>query len=469
MEYTIDGLSYASRGEINCAHGSGDSEEKWSIQILVGPDGQEYLFNEDSGKQWLYRRVDEPKWSNSLVAKVHETSDIDVAKGGGYSFTDTCIQWVGLQERFLDAKPPFTETAQAMVMDPTGPDPAFFMSVALTKNPSGELFSARFPAEQLPQHPLAGTNLSPVSRLLEFGGAACWAALLGYGAATGASFPLTAFWWLGPIVVMFWLFMSRSNSAHALVRMVGGAFMIHFATHGVDVYLAQSWDEGQAIAFESLRGAGLFAALFLLRLAWLRGYSVAADGGVTGGGCAWLVFMAGILVVSGIAEFSYFPWFSWYAGTVPWGFVWPCFLAWGVFTKWEDYKDVAIDKRDMRSALCRVADVLEAGLDATAARCQEMAPQCDDLEDAVQISNDPGVVSLLALGPGFHALRDAIKNLESVDLSELTDSERQLLDSDLKTAGKDLKAILADFRSWGSQGVQYQSVRVSPFLLTYGQ
>ena len=252
-------------------------------------------------------------------------------------------------------------------------------------------------------------------------------------------------------------------------RLIGAAFLIHFSTHGLDVYLSQDWEEMRGIAFESTRAALLIAVLLIFRMTWVRGYCVLADGSSFGGGCSWGVFLVGISCFSLSQDFSYFPWFAWYSGSLPWGLIWPIALALGIWVSWEDYKLVPMEAKSMRSSLFKIVEALDDGVEATQSRAEELASLADDLNDALRISNDPVVVSLVQCGPDFLKLKEALQRLMELDLSDLTESEFKLIEQDLKIMRADLKALLERFRSLGSSSFSVESLRVSSFLLTRGR
>ena len=465
LSYKIDDTEYSSFGTLKCSHGSGDNQESWEYTVLRDQEKRKFLLGEDKGKWSLYKEI-QMGWSQSLVDMTHEDCPTDYLEGPGISRRDTTMTWVRLKEPFNEAEAPFQESSEAMVIDPKG-KPRIFMVVPLViESEDNQYLSARFPAEKHPRKQIENTRLSPLAKSMEFVGGGTLVALLLWGAATATSLPLTAFWWLGALsMVCTWL-MERRAVLHGLCRLIAGAFFIHFATHGVDVFLSQDWEEVRGIAFESTRAAILVTLLMVLRVAWLRAYAVLTDGGLLGGGCAWWTFVAGVSLVSMSEGFSYFPYFAWYAGTTPWGFIWPFFLALGIFHDWEDYKTAPLSKRAIKSSLYKLAEALEQGLEGVGPRAETLAARCDDLEDAVKISNDMAVVGLLGFGPGFVRLRDALNQLKDMDLDQLAPSETELVNEDLKTTGRDLEEILEKFRLWGTSKFSSGSLRVSAFLLT---
>lgn len=462
--YKIDDREYSKHGTVKCRHGSGDSEETWQYTVLCDQENTRYLLGVDKNKWWFYKETP-LKWSSSLIDETYEECPVDVMEGPGFSLRDVTMTWVRLKERFDQAQAPFQESPDAMIVDPKG-KARVFVAVPLVIKDEKNYLSARFPAEKHPRELVPFTRLSSLAKSSEIFGGSVMIAFLLWGAAGGVKLPLTTFWWLGAICMVLTWFLERGGAFYGLSRLIAGAFFIHFATHGVDVYLGEDWEELRALAFESTRAAALIGCLLVCRFVWLRGYAVLTDGGLLGGGCAWWTFVGGLSLVSMVEEFSYFPWFSWYAGTSPWGYIWPFFLGLGLWHDWDDYKNAPLAKRDMKSSLFKIAEALENGLQAVGPRVEDLALRCDDLEDAVKISNDPAVVGLLKFGPSFIRLRDALHQFKELDLEDLTSAETELLDQDLKITGSDLKEILADFRSWGTPDFSAKSPRVSSFLLT---
>lgn len=465
MNYNIDGTEYSEQGTIKCRHGSGDSEETWEYTVLRDSLDNEVLLGEDKGKWWLYKEVS-LQWSADLIAETYEECPVDELKGEGLTQSDIVMIWVLLKERFTEERAPFQESQDAMVIDPAG-TARVFVAVPLTiLVGTKSYFSARYPAEKQLRAKIECTRLGFLAKSLDLLGGAILIGSLSWGVANGISTPLTAFWYLGVIAMVCMWFIGRESILFGLCRLVAGAFFIHFATHGVDVFLGQSWEEVQALNFESGRAALLISVLLVLRFVTPKGYAILADGGLQGGGCSWGLFVVGLGIVSIFQDFSYFEWFGWYAGSMPWALVWPCLLARGIYNDWDDYKNAPMAKNEMRSSLFKIADALEKGVQEAKPRAEELAARCDDLEDALRISNDTAVIGLLGCGPCFLKLRDALKQLQELDLEDLTPSEVELVDQDLKTTAHDLKELLASFREWGTPDFAAQSHRVSSFLIT---
>lgn len=468
MKVKIDGETYRETGKIYCKRGSGEDSEQFHFDILESEHGEKFLLNEENDQRWLYKRC-KHKYDPNKAEKVHEVWAADEIRGGDLgTVKDAEISWLTLKEPLAEAETPFTGTSEAMYIEGLS-DRLYrlYQCVPVWKHQSGELFTARFPAEQLPQAEFQEVRVGRISSALEIAVALLLMGGLGLGAATGNSLPLSIFWWAAPILCLVNIPVKQTSPLKSALNFYFGAFFFHFATHFVDVMvLSEVWGTPQATRFESARAAVVVTVLLCLRFLWYRGYKILVDGSWTGGGCAWLLYGAGLFCYSISEEFWYFPWFSWYAGILPWGPLWIVFLLFGLKRTWSDYRTAPLNAEEFRHQLRQLHRLCEGGLESARAGQEEFVHLCDDLEDGVRISKDPAVAALFPLGESLLRLRDAGQNL--ADMGELTEKDKELVDTDLKTTAADLENLIERCPEWGRGESKLQELRVSPYLVTSG-
>jgi hypothetical protein len=461
----VDGQIYSKQGTLDCKHGTGEDSEQWTFDVLVDEHGQTHLMNLDEGHHYIYLRS-EKTFSQDLVDEVHEECPVDTVRGDiDFMMDDVEMTWFRAKEPFEVDSGPFAHTSEAMVIK-SGDSTQLYMCVPTCRNTAGEFFSARYSAAKLPRKSFEEFHLPALSGRLEIVTAVLLLAGLGFGAATSNITPLNLFWGLAPWLFMLSMFsISRAFYEEAL-NLYLGVFFAHFATHYIDILMnGEAWDEPIAAQMESGR-AVLVTLLFLgLRVFWLKGYKALTLGSYWGGGCSCSMMVVGVGIVSMDHQFSYFPWFRWYSGILPWGVVW--FLVWCgfVFHHFRDFGNAPMLRDQMRNRIRRLQALCAGGLESAHPNSKELSDGFDDLEDAVKISNDAAVAALLPLGPSFILARDGTKHLS--DVSHLSPHDRAVVTADLKTLAEDLGELAATCQEWGTGSLKHAELRVSPYLLTF--
>lgn len=459
----IDDLEYTLLETIELKSGSGDSEESWHMSMLANPQGETVLFHQEKEKSHLYLPL-EQGLAPEQIATTHETCTEDLVKSTrGFSHRDATLSWVSTHEPFEDAPLPFRGTRNAMIMSSASKSNSF-LTVPLWKLGEDNFFSARRPAAELPGLEVETKKPSRVSAALEFSVALLLLSGFGYGIAVGSPLPLRLYWWSAPVVGLLYFLLTPANVFHAATRLWTGAFFLHFATHSLDIWLTENFlSEQSALGFETLRAGVMFAILLALRFVWLRGYCIFVDAGANGGGCAWVLFASALFIVSGLSDFSYFPWFRWYSGAFPWGILILLLFLKALHTSYQDYRLAPLTHSDFLGELQVAERILAAGMQAREHH-QELTRCCDDIEDGLRMSLDPALIRLRGLGDSFLELKKAVENL--AELENLTVSDAEIVKQDLSTARDDILAISTLSRSEEVQD-SVPKIRVSPYLLTY--
>lgn len=416
MALKVDKEEYAHLGKVECVHGSGDSREEWFFDAYRAPSGDTVLSNTDEGKTYLYLRVNESAQDLNIL-ETFETCPVDTVSSPlsvGIRYSSTEISWARTAKRFEDAPTPFTSTDQVMTVD-HGNTRDIYLSVPIMEVGEKEFYSARFPALEQSRQSLTERSSSASRAIVELIVTIGLLLLLGWGMATGSGLPLSIFWWGSMAVTAIYIFFPKQTAFEDGFRLWIGAFFLHFCTHFLDTLIAEEvWGQPEAFRFEALHAGLIIFLLFACRHLWLRGYSVLIDAGLAGGGCSCLAFVGGIVFWSIIEEVSYFPWFRWYAGAPPWGYIWPLALSYMLFVRFHDYRKAPLFYDDFLFQVTRLHRIVNSGLEATKAHSHELASLCDDLEDAVQLSRDWRIMALADIGPSFLKLRQALENLSDL-------------------------------------------------------
>ena len=460
----IDDLSYETRGDVNCSKGSGDNEETFFFRTIRERDrGGEHLLLEDRGKWWMYspppRPVDIP------VAKVHEEFKADRVHGCGRENVKE-FAWVTLERSFDDAPLPYTGTAEALVMTSHRGVREVWMCAPLMRGDGDVFYSPHYPAANLPRK-----SVTLKQGLAAGGSLAGWlcgamALLFGAAALSGIALPMQLMWWLGPLAVAMRAFTTRQSQMDHVLRLVGGVFFLHFATHLIDHHFAAELEDREGLLFESARLSIVLFFLFGLSKLQPKIYFAILDGSTTGGGCAWSVFTVGILIASFSEEDNFFRWFDWYAGMLPWSILWLLGLAYAIWFAYDDYRQVPLDLKGFRSLLYKTADTLSQTAGVACQKSKRLAQWADDLDDALGISADPLVASLAELGPDFVGWREQAKKLGELNPDALSAERRKALEADLAIIASDYRGLVAWLDADRSVRGELLSLRRSPFLET---
>lgn len=458
----IDGEEFRESNVLTPSKGSGDSEEKFTISVLRNGGRTRWLL-QDKGKWWLYASPPEPV-APYTVAKTYEEFKADRVGGQGGSRD---FRWVQLEQPYMQAEPPFQGATEALVISSGGPA-SMMLSLPLMVGKPGVYYTPSFPASKVPRDPVAvkeglgGGRLVPHLSLI-------MAAIFGAAVLVHTPAPIGLLWWLGPVAIACRYFTTRQSSWDHVFRLLAGVFFLHFVTHGFDNRMTEEMEDQMVPMFESAKVFVLCLGLWVLRLWKPRYYFSVIDGVNLTGGCSWLLFACVMGFVSMDEEFNYFSFFNYYAGVMPWSILWFCAALFGFMYTLSDYRKVPLDLKGFRSLLYRSADTLDQKLDVCVHKSEALVQWADDLEDALSISADPVVASLLDYGPFFTAWRDQAKNLKDVDPKTLDSQTREQLEADLATVASDFRDIVACIDGWPQAQSKLQSLRRSPLLETWNQ
>lgn len=448
----IDNRRYHKDGEVSLTTGTGDSASTFSFTALTSESGETLYLHNDNNVYRLYRPSGLPRPAHDVSESIQlsKTSDYGDFAGATGSF----MSWATTMAPLDEAPEPFRGTRDIMLLDAQT-----FYNVTLVQERTDWFYSAFFPAADIQPAPVPTAS---VPRALEFVnmalvlGAVAW---LVNGALTDNSAAVTALWW-GGIVCWALSAMGRRFPLNAACHVISAGFLLHFVTHGLDIWAINAMGDAAGIAFESAKAAVILTVLTVMRLAFRRQYFVLADGARNGGGCAWALFLCGLIFWSMIDEYWWGQWFSWYSGSLPWAVLWPLIMAGFLHHKWDDYSRVPLSARGFRSCLFSLGEELGKELEAVRRFVPELKARADDLEDALQLALDPQVTAFYCLGPEFLKVRDALAKLEKE--GELDPRDAQRVTHDLQVLSQDLLGLHAAFDAPSS----LTTLRVSPFLRT---
>lgn len=442
--------------------GSGDNKEEITFKLLSDPAGKECWLLNDGGKWYLYQAP--PDLSQPYrVETTYETFAADTVRRNKVDQPPCLFSWVGFSQPYQHAEAPFRDATRGMLMEGNDRDD-MMLAVPLLQTSSGVYYSARFPAAKMKREtvtPHTGLEGGPFVSHLGLG----LAVLFGGATVLETTVLMKLCWWLGPLAVFLRCFSTRQSTWDHVLRLVGGLFLLHFATHGLDNFVTRDWEEQATPLFEMAKIAALSGALWGLRMWNLRVYYAVIDGVAYGGGCSWLVFVTGTIFLSLVDEANHFRWFTWYSGELPWAVFWPLAVAWCIWSTYKDYRKAPLDLAGFRSLVFRTVEVLDQKLDHCRLRSAQLTEWADDLEDALAISADPLVCSLVDYGEAFKLWQTQAAVLKDVVPDRVSDREQ--LEADLAAIAADFRELLSCLDRWPESWEGFKSLRCSPMLGTW--
>jgi hypothetical protein len=466
MATTIDEATYQLKHVLKCSKGSGDNKEEFSFTVLTGPDDHEFWLLNERNDWWLFRRPPDGT-VRFEVANAHEEFFAQRFERDGVDEGPKRLTWAAFTEPYQNAPAPFQGTTEGLLFGGTD-SRDMMLSIPLMMTEPDVFYTPSFPASQMSRvavTPRAGLGGGPVVKHF----ALILGIVFAVSALLGVTNPIKMLWWMGPLAVIARHYTTQQSTLNHALRLLAAVFFLHFSTYVFDHAVALSVEEAGLPLYESVKVALLCIALWGVRLWNPRYYFAVVDGVTWGGGCAWLLFCGGLTVATLFDEVNLFNWFRWYAGTLPWSLLWIVGAAAGIHHKLKDYSKAPLDLRGFRSLLYRTAETLEQKLEHSRSKAGSLGEWADDLGDALAISTDPLVVSLVDYAPAFKALREQAQKLADVDVKTLEPASKAHLDADLTTIAEDCRAMISCLDRWPESRADFTLLRRSPRLVLWGK
>lgn len=463
MPIVVDGQTYQYRGLVCASTGSGEGAEHLNFTVYTDPGGRLCWLGEENKKWYLYRDPTAPE-SLLKVIQTHEEFSARTFSVFGKETTPVHFSWGALENRQLGETGPFRGADQVMMVGSE-----MKLEIPLVKESNGDVyFGPAYRAKDVPRHSVTpgSTAATKAALVLLLGLAGAMALAVGFK----VSWPIRLFWWLGPILALLRLSVSRHGFLGMTSGVLSGVFFLHFATHGLDYLVTRDWEEAAVPLFESARLGATCILLLGLRAIWPQLYLALVDGAFRGAGLAWALYFGGQVVVASVLEDKgYLSWFSYYASIPQWSWIWPLFLASGVWRHFKDYRRVPVNRQGFRELLYRTQEITGQGLQASLGAAKRLEGWADDLEDALMLSAAPAVRAFTFLAPSFLRWREQAQALESISEESLDDDLRESLESDLRVISEDFNELLDALDKWPNSSQQLKTLRYSPLLVAWNR